>query len=344
MGGWVEKFKPALLIIGLIIADIARGHIFTGFPWNLPAHTWTHTDIMMATLPYIGFWGLNSLTIIIFCMPAFFPKATIKLGFFCLIIALSFTPIQINRINKTNALPNNIHMIQANIPQNQKWNPNLVWRNFSRYTQLSQNVVHNDESQIIIWPETAISEFFINQPDSLTEFKSFLSSLPKRSILITGYLHYIDGEPYNSLAIFNRNAEIIKIYSKHHLVPFGEYMPFGFDTITGFRNFSAGPPPQPMRLNEFNLTLHPVICYEIIFSRYLSNITDNAVILNITNDAWFGNTAGPYQHFDHAIFRSVENKSYGLRLSGNGLSGVISPQGGLVNLSNLNEVATLSNN
>ena len=106
--------------------------------------------------------------------------------------------------------------------------------------------------------------------------------------------------------IFNRNAEIVGRYDKHHLVPFGEYMPFGLDTITGFSNFTSGDKPQLLRADNLDLNIMPSICYEGIFPRYAKNSTDNSVLINITNDAWFGNTAGPYQHFDHIVFEQLK--------------------------------------
>ena len=332
-------FKVILIVLCLIIADIARGNLFTGFPWNLPAHTWTQTDVMMNTLPHIGFWGLNSLTIILFCLPVLLQNKLRATYIVCL-ISICLIPIQ---KSQTNTIPDNVIMIQANIPQHEKWDRNYIWRNFDRHVEMSLSAIINNDSQIIIWPETAISQNFITAATPRAEFLRFLSSLPKGSILISGYLSFKNDHAYNSIAIFNRDGEIISQYDKHHLVPFGEYMPFGLDTVTGFSNFSSGEKPQIIDLHDNNFSFLPLICYESVFSRYLPSTVNGLAILNITNDSWFGNTAGPYQHFDHMIFRTIESGRPAIRLSGNGLSGIINKDGIATHLSMLNKISTISN-
>lgn len=339
--GLVNSFRLVLFITGLIIADVARGYLFTGFPWNMPSHTWIHTDIMMVTLPYIGFYGLNALSIVLFCLPILL-KNKFKLIYIIIFVGLSFIPLP--NSNAAQIGDHNIVMVQANIPQHEKWDPDLVWRNFDRHVDMSKSAIKTNKPQIIIWPETAISQNFLKHENPKKEFQRFLKSLPNESLLITGYLHYKNNQPYNSLAVFNHKAEIIALYDKHHLVPFGEYMPFGLSTITGFSNFSSGAKPQLIRLDNYNLEILPLICYESIFPRYSSHTTESSIILNITNDAWFGDTAGPYQHFDHMVFRSIENKSPALRLSGNGLSAMIDSRGQIKKLSFLNKSTAITNN
>ncbi len=323
------------------MADIARGHLFTGFPWNLPAHTWVNIDIMMATLPFIGLWGLNSLTIILFCLPVFIQNKITRTCYIILLIGLSFLSFP---KDGSMSLPQNISLIQANIPQHEKWDPKFIWRNFDRYIEMSNQTILNQEPQIIIWPETAISQNFLNYKQPYQEFRNFLKSLPENSILITGYLNFKVDKAYNSLVVFNRDGDMIAQYDKHHLVPFGEYMPFGLDTITGFSNFQEGGAPELIRLDKQNINFLPLICYESIFPRHSKAATQGSIIIQITNDSWFGNTAGPYQHFDHARLRAIENRRPFIRLSGNGLSGVINENGHIQSLSQLNKKAIIQNN
>jgi len=125
---------------------------------------------------------------------------------------------------------------------------------------------------------------------------------------------------------------------------FGEYMPFGLDTITGFSNFSKGTAPKIIHLDNHMFSFVPLICYESIFARYLPETTQSSIILNLTNDSWFGETAGPYQHFDHMIFRSYQSRTASIRLSGNGMSAIILQNGKIVYLSSLNKIQTITNN
>jgi len=327
--------KSILVISTLILADIARGHVFTGFPWNFPAHTWVNTDIMMATLPHIGLYGLNAMTIILFAMPAFL-KLRIAVIYILGLIAISLVPLPPQNLPD---LRDDITMIQGNIPQDEKWDPRLMERNFDRYIDMTTTAIATKTTpQIIIWPETTLSQNFLYHPPIKVKFNQFLDGLPRNSLLVSGYLNHHGDNSYNSLVIFNRDGDIIDAYDKHHLVPFGEYMPFGLDTITGFNGFSSGNRPSPIALAGFDLSILPIICYESIFSKYFKPLSqgDNTIALIITNDAWFGNTAGPFQHFDHAIFRAKEYQNTIYRLSGNGISGIIDANGHVRNATKIN--------
>ncbi len=350
LASFIPRYRWIVFISALILADLARGHLFTGFPWNMPAHVWAQTDMMMEILPHIGFYGLNGLTIILFSLPALF------IGFWALIPLLSFLffhPIgqefQVNNLifkktdNQAIEEPYDMTMVQMNILQNEKWNPQLMWSHFSNYIDKSaQSVSGRTKPQIIIWPETALSESFLTYDQPKQKLNGFLANLPLNSYLITGYLVNNRGMATNSLAVFNRQGRVVRQYNKHHLVPFGEYMPFGLDTITGFNNFTAGSRPSPIEINDLDFSFLPLICYEIIFPSYSKMAKNNDFIINITNDAWFGKTAGPYQHFDHARFRAIENHKPVIRLSGNGISAIISPYGHVKNMSLLNKTDIFS--
>jgi len=339
LASFSPKYKWACYTTALIAADWARGTLFTGFPWNFPAHTWVHTDTVMALLPYIGLYGLNAVTITLFFLPALLSK-WVKITFFVAAV-VSITLIPINKVNVEFPLGNNITLVQANISQGEKWDPQYMWRNFDRYLSMSQSLNKRTDAQIIIWPETALSEQFLSYPEPKAEFLKFLKELPINSILISGYLNHENGHPINSLVAFNTRGDIIARYNKHHLVPFGEYMPFGLETVTGFSNFKNGIKPEPITISHIGLTFLPLICYEIIFPQYSQAAKNADFILNITNDAWFGKTAGPYQHFDHAIIRAIENKKAVIRISGNGISAIINPHGDVMSSSLLNKQSTI---
>jgi apolipoprotein N-acyltransferase len=332
---FVQHYKFAAILMALVIADIVRGFIFTGFPWNYAAHTWVHHDLLMATLPVIGFYTLNALTLIIFGMLFFIPRA-IAVIIIAVISVSGFWHLPHNK----NPIDKNITLIQANIPQDEKWNPQYIERNFNRYIDMSTDALGiAGEPQTIIWPETAISRNLLSYAEYQNRLSEFLASLPEGSHLITGYLDVKGDDFFNSLIVLNRNGEILQTYDKHHLVPFGEYMPLGLDTITGFKGFQSGEPPKPITIADQSIL--PLICYEIIFPHYARQKNKSDLILNITNDAWFGHTAGPYQHFDHARFRAAETRTPVIRLSGNGMSGFIDEYGRVLQKTKLNTQDTL---
>ena len=344
--GLLPKFRLPTIIVVLIIIDVIRSVLLTGFPWNMPIHGFIHSDIIKTILPLIGFHPLNAFIVLFLCIPTcllYLQKKLRYIGYglysiVCLFIG--FYPIsQIQ--SSTQSIPENIVMVQANIPQNEKWSQDYLERNLSRYIEMTKDGIKNDRPHIIIWPETAISQSLLTYPNLHKQFYNFLNDLPDGSYLITGYLYRNQEGHYNSLAVLDKYGIIENIYDKHHLVPFGEYMPLGLDTITGVSNFQSGTIPSTIDIRDRNFRFLPLICYEIIFSSYAKAITDNSIILNITNDAWFGNTAGPYQHFDHAILRAIENRAMVFRLSGNGLSGIILPDGRVAYLTGLNVPAII---
>ena len=142
---------------------------------------------------------------------------------------------------------------------------------------------------------------------------------------------------FNSMAVFDNKMDLIKSYNKVNLVPFGEFTPFenilgliGIKTVTNnYQSFSSGDDRAPLNIknNEIDLSLLPLICYEIIYSGKLSKDNNFDYIVNISEDGWFGNSIGPKQHFSHSIFRSIESGKYIIRSANNGISAIINPMG-----------------
>lgn len=347
LASYAPKFKALAYILAFIVADLARSHLFTGFPWNLPVHTWAHNDLIMSSnlLPNLGLYGVNSLTIIALALPYFaFMACQYKkiIGLFTITLYASifFYNMPIKEIEKRNS-DHIIVMIQGNIAQKDKWNPDKIWDNFDRYITMSQNAIETKKPHIIIWPETAISQRLIETHRGHKIFTSFLSRLPEGSVLITGILTYHDDNHFNSIHVYDTQGTILSSYNKHHLVPFGEYMPLGLETITGFSGFTSGEVPNHINIKHLDFSFLPLICYESIFPRYSLTTNNSRIILNLTNDAWFGKTAGPYQHFDHMIFRALETEKSAIRLSGNGISGFIHGNQRILKQSTFNKQSTL---
>jgi apolipoprotein N-acyltransferase len=236
-------------------------------------------------------------------------------------------PVVMNE-NKT------IVLVQPNIKQKDKWNIKKRKDHIQKLIKLSFEKEHNFENKykIIIWPETSFEGSIPNELNLLSSIsKKIIKN--KNTTLIVGLLSQENRKLFNSLIIINATGKIDYKYDKIHLVPFGEYIPFRnkLKKIANFlspRDFSTGVMKENINLRGFGEII-TLICYEILFSNEVNRrISDNTkLIINITNDAWFGNTVGPYQHLALAKIRAVETGLPLVRVANTGISAFISPYG-----------------
>ena len=196
-----------------------------------------------------------------------------------------------------------------------------------------------DKKTFFIWPEGIIPN--TNQ-SQLKEFKYlFNGKFNKNHILGIGMNNLINDEGkekyYNSLSIFDHEINLINVYNKVNLVPFGEFLPFesilsniGLKVLTNnYQSYSSGKKRNIIEINQkdFSFKLLPLICYEIIYSGKIFNNSEFDYLVNISEDGWFGNSVGPEQHYAHSIFRAVESGKYTIRSSNNGIAAIINPKG-----------------
>jgi len=349
------KNKTLLGFVGfcfaLFISGWVRGHAFTGFPWNLYGYGWISVLEIAQTAYWVGPYGLTLLTIfwgsvIGFCFTH--EKYKIILGL-ALITIISSYFIGKTRLNEQTAFNEDvaIHVVQPNIAQVDKWKPEMLAKNFEKHLALSQ-IKSSATKNIIIWPETALSPAFVKSPAVTQRIRNLLD---ENTILLSGVLDYkAEGrkaEYYNGLMVWTHNAAPKRIYDKSHLVPFGEYIPFQkyipLRPVVAFTGFQRGNGPETILMSGFP-SFTPKICYEIIFPQKMIK-RDQAkpdYILTITNDAWYGDSPGPYQHFTQARFRAIENNIPVIRSANTGISGVIDGYGRIVHKANLMEEKLIS--
>lgn len=331
------------------VAEWVRGHLFTGFPWNLIGYAWTPVLPVLQTVAVVGIYGLGLITVAVAALPTALADgsgrraplgATVAgLGLIALLGGLGAWRMQGTAGLETPGML--MRVVQPNIPQTLKWQAEIRARNLQTHIDLSQSAGWERVTHIV-WPETAVPYF----PERDAWVAEVLGRVaPSGGYLLTGIprLSYRDGEPLvsNSLIAVDDAGRIRAGYDKSHLVPFGEYLPFRSLLPKGFTAVAAvgldtrpGDGPTVVALPGLP-PFAPQICYESIFPGAVApHPAEGAVraawLLNITNDAWYGNTAGPHQHFAIARVRAVEEGAPLVRSANTGISGVVDAYGRVV--------------
>ncbi len=243
-------------------------------------------------------------------------------------------------------------IIQGNINQYVKWDKKYQLSTLKKYIELTDKSLDNKgNNTLVVWPETAMP--FYLQERNMLSYKLLNYLREKKIILLTGAPAYkIDKDKirwYNR-AYLIYNGRIRDYYDKVHLVPFGEYIPFGKvlgflgKIVEGPGDFSSGRVLKPLKIKD--LAIGTLICYEIIFPDLVAQLVKNKanLIVNISNDAWFGNSSGPYQHLNLAILKAIETNRFIIRATNSGISAIISPKGEIVKKLSLNREGFLKSN
>ena len=331
---WLShKMRGGVVLLALILslAEYLRGHILTGFPWALPGHIWLDTDAaQLGSL--IGGYGLTALTLLIVALPQDFRRKGAVAS--AVLIALSAL-WSVQRLSLPEPDPRGpVRIVQPNIAQSAKWDPDEAAGHFQLLLDLSQEA----PVDLVIWPETAVP-YLIREQGTIARAIGTVAGVP----VATGYQRAEDEQFWNALGVFDTEGRVSQNFDKVHLVPFGEYIPMGdlaYRSL-GIRAFAsqvgAGYSPGAGRaLMDFGPSLGramPLICYEAIFPGDL--IADPVAgqppradwLLQITNDAWFGTLTGPYQHFAQVRLRAIEQGLPLVRAANTGISAVVDGRG-----------------
>jgi apolipoprotein N-acyltransferase len=344
------RSNPLAHFIGFCVlltaSEWVRGHAFTGFPWNLYGYGLASNEAMAQALSLIGPYGLTLLTVFLgsslgyiatqkYYRPIILVVAAITLGSF-----YSFGSQRLS--NATTTFQDDVvfHIVQPNIAQAEKWKVENFFKNFKAHTNIINRAlpIPTSKKHVVVWPETAIPPALLNTNETHQQIQRMLQGLGENAILLSGALAIEQDTKtkyYNSLMSWQAQQHSKKIYSKSHLVPFGEYIPFQkyipISTITNFSGFERGQGPTTIKIKNFP-SFSPLICYEIIFPYTATNTKETRpdYILTITNDAWYGPSNGPHQHFAQARFRAIEQGLPVVRSANTGISGMIDPYGRVV--------------
>lgn len=312
---FVQFYQKILFFAFLwLIFELLRGVLFTGFPWNLFGYNLMFSDYSSQLASIVGVYGLSFISVI-FCLSlvSFWWDRKVFwviLTIFVLNLSFGYGRLQLIEQKKTGE---KIRLVQGNVKQEMKWNPRQKYHNLLRHIHISQ-MKGFDEVKAVIWSETAVP-YAIGLDENLT--KNLALAVPKDGFLATGGLRldYEAKKAYNSVFLFD--GAKFKHYDKHHLVPFGEYvplarfLPFVKKIAGGGDGFGEGEGAQTLEIAS--LKLSPLVCYEVIFSSQIIDRKNRPdLLINVTNDAWFGNSLGPFQHLNMARMRAIE---YGISLA-----------------------------
>jgi apolipoprotein N-acyltransferase len=335
-------------VVALAVAWTAfewlRGQVLTGFPWNPVGSVWEFSDATIQSAALFGITGLGLLTVLIAAAPATLAdKGSLRRRILPLAAALALVAVlwaggavRLAGAGTEEVAAVRLRLVQANITQSHKWQRELMERHLERYVTLSRRPVASPAlaPTVVLWPETAAA---FSLGDNSAGRKLVASVTPPGGLLITGAPR-VEKDPGHGLRIWNSllavtdSGAIVGVYDKFHLVPFGEYVPLRgllpLSKITaGGTDFSAGPGPRTLRLPGLP-PVSPLICYEVIFPGAVLDADDRPQwLLNITNDAWFGISTGPYQHFAAARMRAVEEGLPLVRVANTGISAVVDAYG-----------------
>jgi apolipoprotein N-acyltransferase len=358
---WSEGIgSVAALGFGFGIAEWLRTFLFTGFPWNPVGHLAMPMPLLMQSASLVGVEGMNILAVVFFSLPALVllgkHRRTAAL-IFILLAALhaGFGYYRLNVIEQPAATAVTARLVQPSVSQSEKWDDAARDKIFAKLIELSSlpGEAGAARASIIVWPETAIPFLLSDKPDAYTVIGNMLQTGQQ---LLTGAVRQ-EGKResgdevryYNSLLLIGEDGLLVAASDKEHLVPFGEYLPavdllesLGLTQIvTTPGGFSSGGPRKNISLSG-TLKINPLICYEVIFPRGITASDGRAdVLVNVTNDAWYGSTPGPYQHLRSAQLRSVEQGLPLLRVANNGVSAAIDARGRIIDALELNAVATI---
>ncbi|WP_239113218.1 apolipoprotein N-acyltransferase [Shimia biformata] len=325
------------LVLWLTLAEMLRAYVFTGLPWGMVSQTlidrWPGQMLAL-----VGPHGVNLLM--------FFAAASLasmrvsgnwgQKGALAAIGVVLILPVSLPAPDFTGAT---VRLVQPNAPQRLKWHPDHVWTFYQRAYELTKG--DGKGVDLVVWPETAI-------PSDLDAARADLPVIRAEAgdaVLVAGVRRFEGVKAYNSASVTDPDGETRQVYDKHHLVPFGEYLPFG-SLLARFglkglaaedgNGFSAGPGPVILDLGVAGTAL-PLICYEAVFPQDARTDERPDMLLQITNDGWFGSFSGPYQHLAQARMRAIEQGLPVLRAANTGVSAVIGPRGQLVAELPLNE-------
>jgi apolipoprotein N-acyltransferase len=342
---YLRRWVPLYLVAPVlwVCLEYLKSKLFTGFPWENLGYSQFNNFFLIQIADIVGVFGLSFLILLL--NVAFFEiitersKKSFALAASVLLLwsgVYVYGVLRINQIDKVlkYASGMEVSLIQGNIDQSIKWNENFQRETINIYEELSLRHP-TTPGGLIVWPETAVPFNFQDENDLQRQVRDLPAKT--KSWFIFGSMSYAPGSAntdyFNSAYLLSPQGDISGKYDKVHLVPYGEYVPlrtlfpFISSLAAGIGDFAAGKGFYPLAMGERKIGV--LICYEGILpeaGRMYKNAAAE-LLVNITNDAWFGTTSAPYQHLSMSIFRAVETRLYLVRAANTGISAIVDPTG-----------------
>ncbi|PYF01458.1 apolipoprotein N-acyltransferase [Rhodopseudomonas faecalis] len=347
-----DSYRVLALAISLTASEWLRGHLFTGFPWNAFGYALTEPLALAQSASVFGLWGLTFLSVAIFASPAVLIDDRDKTdrrwlapaaALLTLALLMAFGVVRLATSTPAQVAGVKLRIMQPNLQQDVRFNYSAKPQVMRKYLALSDRSTGPSstgvrDATILIWPESAFPFFLTREADAMAQIAELL---PRGTVLITGSVRAPEVPPgtritraYNSIYVIDHDGSVLSVYDKLHLVPFGEFLPFqnlmeklGFEQLTKMRGgFIAGDRRRALEVPRAPSAL-PLICYEAVFPDEIARDDRAAWMINLTNDAWFGISSGPYQHLQQTKVRAIEQGLPVVRAANSGISAVIDPYG-----------------
>lgn len=350
IAAWIASHLRARSLAGIVffagvwtLVEYARGHLFTGFPWNIAGYSAGFSEASLQLASVTGAYGLTFMMVLLGALPALFvwlPRAKaariVTTAYAMAALAMVWGYGRMALVGELPLVPGvMLRIVQPNIPQHHKWDPStqMAIERTYRYVTTAEGL---DKITHVIWPETAIPHVVGYNSIATSQIATML---PKGAHMIAGALRREEDLEtelfrfYNSIFIFNDTGKVLTHYDKAHLVPFGEYLPLrawlpeSLTTPVGNSDMSSGPGPMTQHWPGLP-PVSPQICYEGIFPELAIYDKERPEwMLNLTNDAWFGLSIGPHQHFQMVRMRAIEQGIPLVRVANTGISAVVDGYG-----------------
>jgi len=359
---WGEGLgRIAALAAAFALAEWLRTFVLTGFPWNAVGYAAMPVPSLMQSVTLVGMMGVNALAVFAFSLPAMLagrprPRMLAMVVLGALVVAhVGFGLARMGMAPAPGGEALAVRLVQPSIDQSRKWDRAARDEIFSTYLQMSARPPADGapSPQLILWPETSVPFILQQRPDALAALGQLVGD---GQSLMAGAVRQEGDSPsdpsalfYNSVVAVNSAGELYDAVDKVHLVPLGEFVPFA-DLLGRFGitklvelpgGFSSGGKRHAIEVAP-GVRAVPYICYEVIFPGLVAAESGDAdLIVNVTNDGWFGNSPGPYQHLRQAQLRAVEAGKPLLRAANNGISAVVDPYGRILDALELDAVGVL---